>query len=453
MQTIILVPVAQSNPARRRFRELALALSGRVCLTISVCYAPNPRVGNENLKILHTDTLSPPRHAFRESVRLLKRNLTPQGIAAASTTPESAARNYTRVFCRDASISAMGMAVSGDPLLREGAMGGLEFLARHQAENGQIPNFVAPETGETDFWYLGCIDATLWWLAAVAFWSRHFPEDCVDEKFRGPIDAALRWLRCQEHQKIRLLQQNEASDWADIMPRSGFVLYTNALWYHVKRAYSIAGAEETRADFNALFSPFAAELPEYRRMRRLTRYVREGGKRGDLYLSYVNFSTWGGEGDVFGNLLAVLFGLADEGRANRILDDLLAAGVDDPNPVRAVCDPIRPSSPQWRIYMGRHRQNTEYQYHNGGAWPFLGGFWVVALASLGRSPEAADALSRVGRMNSVNGWAFHEWFHGRTGEPRGMRGQSWNAAAYILAERSLERTALGIFLPERLSSL
>jgi glycogen debranching enzyme len=93
--------------------------------------------------------------------------------------------------------------------------------------------------------------------------------------------------------------------------------------------------------------------------------------------------------------------------------------------------------------MGRHRQNAEYQYHNGGAWPFLGGFWVMALAFLGRTPEAADALSRVAGMNGVNGWAFHEWFHGRTGEPRGMAGQSWNAAAYILAERSLERPLFG----------
>jgi hypothetical protein len=198
-----------------------------------------------------------------------------RGDHAASATPESAARNYTRVF-GGTPPSLVGMAVSGDPSLREGAMAGLEFLASHQAENGQIPNFVAPETGETDFWYLGCIDATLWWLAAVAFWSRHSPEDCVEERFRGRIDAALRWLLCQEHQKIRLLQQNEASDWADIMPRSGFVLYTNALWYHVKRVYSIPGAEETRADFNALFSTFSGDLPENRRMRLLKRYVRNG---------------------------------------------------------------------------------------------------------------------------------------------------------------------------------
>ena len=418
--------------------ELALAGPGGICLNNAVCCVSISRAGNENLKILQTGTSPISRQALRESILLLQRNLTPRGIVAASATPESAARNYTRVFSRDASISAMGMAVCGEPVLRQGAMAGLEYLAGHQAENGQIPNFVAPDTGETDFWYLGCIDATLWWLVAVGFWSRHFPEDCVEERFRGRIDAALRWLLCQEHQKIRLLQQNEASDWADIMPRSGFVLYTNALWYHVKRVYSVAGAEETRRSFNALFSPSATELPEYRRMRLLTHYVRNGGKRGDLYLSYVNFSTWGEEGDVFGNLLAVLFGLADEKRANRIVDRLLAAGVDAPNPVRAVCDPIGPSSPQWRAYMGRHRQNAEYQYHNGGAWPFLGGFWVMALASLGRGPEAAGALSRVARMNSVGGWAFREWFHGRTGEPCGMAGQSWNAAAYLLAERSLE---------------
>ena len=76
-------------------------------------------------------------------------------------------------------------------------MAGLEFLASHQAENGQIPNFVAPDTGETDFWYLGCIDATLWWLAAVAFWSRHLPEDCVEERFRGGAEPVTRYLEAE----------------------------------------------------------------------------------------------------------------------------------------------------------------------------------------------------------------------------------------------------------------
>lgn len=37
----------------------------------------------------------------------------------------------------------------------------------------------------------------------------------------------------------------------------------------------------------------------------------------------------------------------------------------------------------------------------------------------------------------MNGWEFNEWFQGQTGEPMGMPRQSWNAALYILAYRTL----------------
>ena len=121
---------------------------------------------------------------------------------------------------------------------------------------------------------------------------------------------AIQWLLAQEHQHFRLLQQNEASDWADIMPRSGFVLYTNALWYHVKRLYGLEHARETRANFNGLFHPFSAGLAEYRRARLLNDYALRRARNRDLYLSFVNFSFFGEEGDVFGNVLALLLGVA-----------------------------------------------------------------------------------------------------------------------------------------------
>ena len=88
--------------------------------------------------------------------------------------------------------------------------------------------------------------------------------------------------------------------------------------------------------------------------------------------------------------------------------------------------------------MQRHRQNLEYQYHNGGVWPFIGAFWVMALAGSGRKAEAFAELVKLARLNSLHNWEFNEWFHGKTGEPRGMPGQSWNAAMYLLASRSLQ---------------
>lgn len=376
--------------------------------------------------------------AHRAAVELLRRNLTPTGVLAASRTPAAEARNYTRIFGRDAAICALGMLASGDGDLEQGARASLETLARHQAANGQIPKYVDPEETEPDFWYVGCIDATLWWLIAVSELSRRESDERFAAGLRGAVDGALNWLLCQEHPRLYLLQQNEASDWADIMPRSGYVLYSNALWYHVKRLYDMADADATKFHFNHLFYPFSRQRPDYRRLRLLTDYVLDGYPGSELYLSFVNLGFWGEEGDVFGNLLAILLGLADPGPAGRILEALRRETVDQPAPVRAVCWPIEPSQCGWRPYMDRHSQNRPWQYHNGGAWPFIGGFWSLALHQCGFRDEAFAALDRLIEANRRDDWAHWEWFHGRSGEAAGMRGQSWNASMYLLTEAALD---------------
>ena len=376
----------------------------------------------------------------REALKLLHDNLRPEGMLAAAPTAQAEARRYTRVFGRDHAICALAMAASDSPQLRDGALHGLLTLAAHQAENGQIPKYVDDSTGDgggADFWYLGCIDATLWWLIALRLVARRLDDARVEQRLKRQVARALTWLQCQEHQRIHLLQQNEASDWADIMPRSGFVLYSNALWYYVKRLYALPHAEETRRHFNELFFPFARQLPEYRRLRLLTHYVRDHAQNRELYLSFVNLGFFGDEGDVFGNLLAILLGLADGSRASHILRAIQRAQADAPYPLRATCSTIGQDDPLWRAYMGRHQQNLEYQYHNGGIWPLLGGFWVMALAAAGKPRLARTELARLARANAVNQWEFNEWFHGRSGAPCGMPRQSWSAAAFLLARQAL----------------
>jgi glycogen debranching enzyme len=375
----------------------------------------------------------------QEALRLLHRNLTPDGILAATRTKKSESRRYDCIFGRDAAICTLAMVLSGDAKLVQGAKDSLLMLARHQAENGQIPKYVDIKRHEPDFWYVGCIDATLWWLVALNFIARHAPDTALEKKLKPHVRRAITWLQCQEHPRLHLLQQNEASDWADIMPRSGFVLYTNALWYYVKKQYRLPRAEQTRHHFNHLFHPFSRDVPGYRRLQLLTHYARSRAQRRDLYLSFVNFSFWGEEGDVFGNLLAILFGLADKQQAARILRALDREKIDARHPVRVTCAPIRRTDSLWRAYMARHRQNFEHRYHNGGIWPFVGGFWVIMLAQMGKSRRAAGQLARLAAVNQVNDWQFNEWFHGKTGQPSGMAGQSWNAATFLLAQHALSR--------------
>ena len=369
------------------------------------------------------------------SLQLLHRNLGAHGILAASRGEAAEARGYTRIFSRDAAICALAMCGSGDAALGRGAVASLEALAAMQADNGQIPKYVDTEGRDADFWYLGCIDATLWWLIA------------ADEvRAAGLVEArrwqrqrrrAIGWLQAQEHPHFRLLQQNEASDWADIMPRSGYVLYSNALWYEVKRRFSLPAAEATHHHFNHLFHPYRRDLPEYHRARLLQHYARRGQTDPGLYLSFVNLAFAGDEGDVFGNLLAIIYGLASDSMSHGIVQSLIAANAAEPYPIRVVLHPLSRQHELWRPYMARHRQNHQHQYHNGGLWPFVGGYWVLALQRLGLHDRAWRALLQLARVNQLDDWRFTEWLHGRTLAPMGMAGQSWNAATYLLAWQAL----------------
>ncbi len=373
---------------------------------------------------------------YRRAVALLRRNSTADGILACTPGEKASGRHYISIFGRDAAICALGMAASEEPDLIAAGEAGLRTLARYQAANGQIPKYVKPEKGEVDFWYSGCIDATLWWLIAVHRLGKDSGSTLATE-LAPAVERSLNWLHCQEHPEWRLLQQNEASDWADIMPRSGFVLYSNALWYWVKRLYQLPGEKTTRAYANDLFYPYGNSVPGHRRARLLAHYIRNRSKPGPFYLSFVNFSFWGEEQDILGNLLAALTGLADSSRSVQIAEGIKAAAIAEPWPVRVVGRPISRDDALWRRYMQRHEQNYPFQYHNGGCWPFAGGFWALLLARLGWRNQGWEALEQLAAANRVGGWGFNEWFHGESGTPLGMPGQSWNAALYVLAYQVL----------------
>ena len=131
------------------------------------------------------------------SLALLERNLTPHGVLAASPTEAAVARRYTRIFGRDAAICALAMAGSGVAALERGAVASLDALAAQQAANGQIPKYVDPENHDADFWYLGCIDATLWWLIAADHLRRSGV--VVVSRWRCEVARAIVWLLAQEH--------------------------------------------------------------------------------------------------------------------------------------------------------------------------------------------------------------------------------------------------------------
>ena len=160
------------------------------------------------------------------------------------------------------------------------------------------------------------------------------------------------------------------------------------------------------------------------------------------FLPYMVFRDFGVRLDSLGNLLAILFGVADDAQADRIFDYITAAGVDQPWPVRANWPVIRPGERDWRDYYLLRNLNQPDQYHNGGCWPYLGGFYVAALVKAGRLARAEQVLARLAEMNAQSrsgdaAWEFNEWLHGVSGRPMGFAGQSWSAAMFVWAHESV----------------
>jgi glycogen debranching enzyme len=97
---------------------------------------------------------------------------------------------------------------------------------------------------------------------------------------------------------------------------------------------------------------------------------------------------------------------------------------------------IYPGNKDWREYYRNNNLNLPEQYHNGGIWPFVGGFYIAALVKAGRMEEASRLLEKraeVNRLDIENGWEFNEWYHGRTGKPMGYPHQAWSSDMYIFA--------------------
>jgi hypothetical protein len=57
---------------------------------------------------------------------------------------------------------------------------------------------------------------------------------------------------------------------------------------------------------------------------------------------------------------------------------------------------------------------------------------------MGQRGLAQRELIKLAQANEAAGWRFTEWFHGRTLQPCGMAGQSWNAATFLTALNALE---------------
>lgn len=400
-------------------------------------------------------------------------------------------RAYRQVWARDSMIGGLGLWLCANPAARQIHRRSLDTLRQFQSALGHMPHNVGYsdvddpalvalggrlQTGgdrrlTPDTTHAGVVDSNLWYIIGQYYHFRLGQDvDYLRQVWDG-LERALLWLRYQDSNECGLLEVHEAMDWADLFSNRYNVLFDNVLYYAVWKAMGsmaaalglppepyLRTAAEVRRKLNTLLwvGPEAPKDWDWVRRERqewlypLRRVETELVVR-PYYLPYMAFRDYGDRFDTLGNLLAIVLGVADQQQANLILDYLHGCGLNEPFPVRALYPPVNPGDKDWRDYFRVRNLNLPHHYHNGGAWPFIGGFYVAALVQAGRLDEAQMQLVRLAEMNrqGVRGeWEFNEWFHGLSGRPMGYAGQSWSAAMFLFAREAVRQGCVSVFNPD-----
>ena len=353
--------------------------------------------------------------------------------------PRTAGWGYPEPYTRDLMICLLGVLVSGDDKLTAQYQKVLETLAANQSANGHIPSLVHDRQDR------GASDCTPLFLMGVGL----FRKATGDQRFlEEAVQKSLTWMRYQSPCDRTLVAQLPTSDWRDEQWVLGYGLFVNTVVYsYLKLLARHEAATVIKEEMGHL-----AVTGD-----RQHRHVHEGlVLRRKPYYALWSYKVYSSERfDLLGNSLAILCGIASRSRAKSMIAwvERECRHMRQHGQLGAELPPnffpfIQPGDPDWLERYATY--NLPGEYHNGGIWPFVCGFYVAALVAAGRRRLARAKLLELARLNKAVRvenvtFGFNEWLHADDGRPMGQDWQSWSAAMFLYAAQCVEENRTPFF--------
>ena len=353
--------------------------------------------------------------------------------------PRTAGWGYPEPYTRDLMISILGIAASGNQKLLNSIRKVLETLAKNQTEHGHIPSLVHDNDDR------GASDTTPLFLLATGIFRKVTGEvDFLAEA----VEKALIWMSYQSPSDRYLVAQQPTSDWRDEQWVIGFGLYVNTLVYSYLK---ILGRHESAKNMLNAMSRFTITGGT------IHKHVHEGMVvKHKPYYAFWSYKIFSSERfDLLGNSIAILSGIASPSRADEMISWIEAECSAMRKRGELACDlppnffPFtKPEDPDWHERYSIY--NKPGDYHNGGIWPFICGFYVAALVAAKRFKLAEEKLValtqciKLKRSENLD-FGFNEWIKAQDGKPMGQDWQTWSAAMYLYAVKCVEEKRTPFF--------
>lgn len=401
------------------------------------------------------------RDGYAQAKALLHDCHTEHGFLATPT--ENA--NYRRVWGRDGVILGLAALLTGDAELQRGFRHTLETLAHYQGPHGEIPSNVDPVSQRVSYGgTAGRVDANLWFLIGCGEYWHETGDDEFLQMMWPAIERVQFLLGAWEFNNRGLLYVPQTGDWADEYIHHGYVLYDQLLYLQAQRTIAaLHGHVYGSADHallerisrlrhliraNYWFAPDEGTLPDdaYHEVLFEKGWEASRHRAGNYWMPFFSPSGYGYRFDAFANVLVSLIGVADKDRRAQV-DDYIDDELVDPDfPLLPAFWPvIRPLDTDWEQLQQTFSytfRNRPHEYHNGGLWPMITGFYVAALAVHGEYERGRRFLEAVHRGNALSHegepWGFPEFVDGERYQPGGNQPQGWSAAGAVIGHHALE---------------
>jgi hypothetical protein len=346
--------------------------------------------------------------------------------------PRTAGWGYPEPYTRDLMFSVFGIAVSGNQKLLENIRKVLDTLANNQTEHGHIPSLVHDKEDR------GSSDTTPLFLLGIGIYRKITGEQYFLEE---AVNKAFNWMEYQSPSDRHLVAQQPTSDWRDEQWVLGYGLYVNTLVYSYLRLLGQnERAERVRHDMGRFTITGGT----------MHRHVHEGlVVKHKPYYAFWSYKIFSSERfDLLGNCLAILSGIASPTRAEEMVSwiEEECEGMRKKGELAVDLPPnffpfIKPEDSDWNERYSSY--NNPGEYHNGGIWPFICGFYIAALVAVKRYRLAEKKLLTLTHIlkssNSHNlNFGFNEWIKAQDGKPMGQDWQTWSAALYLYAVKCVK---------------
>ncbi len=378
---------------------------------------------------------------YNKAIELLQKCSSTEGFLASAQDIS----NYRRVWARDGVICGLSALASGDEKLIETFKKTIETLAKHQHKNGMIPSNVMISENKTEVSYgglAGRVDAVTWFVIGVCQYAFYKKDITFVEEYTDAVERCLNLLEAWEFNNKHLIYVPLSGNWADEYITDGYVLYDQLLRVWALKSYNY----------------FARRFEITEKIEKITEQIEinfSPKSKGDKYhqrayndLKFQDFmpcsfspAGYKTQFDAFANSLAIMLNIGTQNFQEKIIDYCIHLSSQmNFQMIPAFWPPIQTTDIDWNLLKNNCKyefRNYPNEFHNGGTWSMVNGFYGLALLEKNKNKEAQLLLEHINEANSNEDFGFYENFNTETEEPNGVKYCAWSAAATIMLHQKL----------------